>query len=375
MSIVDGRRPRAGIALSEIHDALIKEWSDLSSEVESQTGNLPLRANTCTLVVITARGAAVRAVREALHQLAAAIPSRVLHFVFEPKQQTPTAEIWAHCALTPSGKQGGCYDVIEVVISPDMVNAIPNIVAIHRLGELPTFVVWIGQADIGSPGFRSVTSVADRLIIDTESYSRPLAALRDYAMFLGTAGSGVLGSDLAWARISTWRELIAQSFDSAPVRRYLWDIRGVDISYDDSQTSGAILLASWLGSRLNLEPVSATDSHTAMELRASSGRSDQRVTFNLHHSHQSGVGIRSVRILARSGSSASRISIIRGTGDTSTARVETSGMPRQERVVHHVDAPRHELIASEFMRYTRDRVFEESLSHAAEFCRILESKA
>jgi hypothetical protein len=49
-------------------------------------------------------------------------------------------------------------------------------------------------------------------------------------------------------------------------------------------------------------------------------------------------------------------------------------MPRQERVVHHVDAPNHVLIASEFMRSTRDRVFEEALSHAAEFCRILESK-
>lgn len=373
MTVAGGHRPRTGIPLSNIRDALHDEWGDLSSEVERQTGEVPIRANTSTLAVIADAGPTARTARETLHQLASAIPSRIILFILDPDQDVPSAEVWAHCTLTPRGRHGACYDVIEVTISPDRVHAIPNIVAVHRLGELPTFVFWNGRAEIGSAQFRSIAGVADRLVVDTEGFPRPLEAIRDYAVFLGTTGANVLGSDLAWTRISTWRELIAQSFDPPSTRRYVSNIRSVDISYDESQASGAILLASWLAARLNLAPVSATDSSSLLELRATSGKSDQRVTFNLNHSHRSGVGIRSVRILARSGTSFSRISIIKGEGGTSLARVESSGMPRQERVVHHVAVPRSELIAAELTRYTRLRVFEESLAHAAEFYRLAES--
>lgn len=366
--------PRTNIRISELHEALHQEWSSLSAEVEKQTGEPPLRANTSTLVVITDQGPAVSSTRSTLHQLAAAIPSRILLFIVDPDQEVPRASIWAHCTLTSRGKHGGCYDVIEVTLPPGRIPAIPNIVAVHRLGELPTFVIWHGQADVRSSEFDDVSSVADHLVIDTESFDLPLRALRDYAMYLGTTGSGVLGSDLAWTRLSTWRELIAQSFDPPGTRNFAMNIRSVDITYDQSQTSGAILLASWLVSRLGLRPVNATDSPSAMELRATAHNSEQRVTMNLHHSHRAGIGIRSVRILARSGSAVARISIFKNDEGTSTARVESPGMPRQERVVQHTNPPRQELIAAELMRYTRRRIFEEALSVAAQFCRILEEK-
>lgn len=370
---VDSQR-RTGLPISGIHDALQQEWTALSAEIERQTGAPPLRANTSTLVVVIDQRTAVDTARETLHQLASAIPSRILLFIVDPECRTPDATIWAHCTLTSRGRQGGCYDVIEVILPPARIPAIPNIVSVHRLGELPTFVLWFGQAEIDSTDFAAVASIADRLVVDTETFDYPRRALHDYAMFLGTIGRTVLGSDLAWTRISTWRELIAQSFDPPGMRPFAMNMRSVDITYDQSQASGALLLASWLTSRLGLTPVNATDSRTMMELRATSGESRHRVTVNLHHSQQSGVGIRSVRILARSGSSIARISIIRGTESTSTARVESPGMPRQERVVQHIDPPRQELIAAELMHFKRGQIYENALSVAAQFYRILESK-
>ena len=373
MSTIENAAPRTHIPISGISAALHEEWASLSAEVEHQTGVPPLRANTSTLVVIVKQGFAVDSARHTLHQLASAIPSRILFFVVDPDCETPTASIWAHCTLTARGKTGGCYDVIEIALPSGRIPAIPNIVSVHRLGELPTFVIWIGQADIRSPDFAALSTVADRLVIDTESFNEPMRALSDYAMYLGTTGSTVLGSDLAWTRISTWRELIAQSFDPPGTRPFAMNIRSVDVTYDESQTAGAILLASWLAARLGLEPVNATDSPSTMELRATSPTSPSRVTFNLHHSHRSGVGIRSVRILARSEDAIARISIIKSAGGNSTVRVESPGMPRQERVVHHMDPPRQELVAAELMRYTRGRIYEEALSCAAQYCRRLES--
>jgi glucose-6-phosphate dehydrogenase assembly protein OpcA len=204
-----------GIPVSDIRKALNHEWGELSGHIRKQTGSPPLRASTSTLVVMTRAGADLRRARETLHQLASAVPSRAILFILDESRNTPIANVWAHCSIGARGKHGACYDVIEIEMPLDRLDAIPNIIAVHRLGELPTFVVWDGPADIESREFRNVARLTDRYIIDTERFDEPLAALERYAMFLGTAGSTVIGSDLAWTRLSTWRELTSRGISAA----------------------------------------------------------------------------------------------------------------------------------------------------------------
>ena len=368
MTAINAPHHEASIPISEIHDALQHEWGELSAIVEEQTGALPLRTNTSTLVVLAEAGRPAARARETLHQLAAAIPSRVILFILDRECESGWAAVWAHCALTPRGTSAGCYDVIEITLPPDRLEAIPNIVFVHRLGELPTFLIWNGIVDFDSDGTRAVAAVADRLVIDSESFADPLQATRDYRRFLTGQQSRLLGSDLAWTRMSTWRELIAQSFDPLGTRQFVNDIRRVDINCDQIQSSGAILLGSWIISRLGCSPAEATQSASLLELRSMRNDTEHGPTVRLGSSHLSGIGIRSVRILARSGPETARVSVIRGESGTSTVRVESPGMPPQERVVQHADVPRRELIAAELMQHGRDRVFDDAHALAAQYC-------
>ena len=372
MTAVSAAHHRGSIPISEIHDALQREWGELSAVVEDQTGALPLRTNTSTLVVIADAGTPAARARETLHQLASAIPSRVILFILDNDCDTARAEVWAHCTLTPRGAHGDCYDVIEVTISPERLEAIPNIVFVHRHGELPTFLIWNGSVDFAAPGTRAVAAVADRLVIDTESFDDPLRALKDYDRFLAAHDKRVLGSDLAWTRTSTWRELIAQSFDPPTTRRFVNDIQRVDIGCDQSQTSGAVLLGSWIVSRLGCAAASATRSPSILELQSERDGHGQGPTVRLHSSRHSKTGIRSVRILARSGAETVRVSILRGDGGTSTVRIESPGLPRQERVVQHSGVPRRDLIAAELMQHRREQIFDDALSVASRYCEMSE---
>src|SRR5207245_2138248 len=67
-------------------------------------------------------------------------------------------------------------------------------------------------------------------------------------------------SALDWARLTPWRELVAQCFDSVETRPYLDRLTEVQIEYEDLsngarvQRGQSLLLAGWLASRLGWEP-------------------------------------------------------------------------------------------------------------------------
>ncbi|HEV3095273.1 MAG TPA: glucose-6-phosphate dehydrogenase assembly protein OpcA [Solirubrobacteraceae bacterium] len=59
--------------------------------------------------------------------------------------------------------------------------------------------------------------------------------------------------DLAWLRSIPWRERVAAAFDSPAMRAELREIESVSVRYHPDSTVAALLLVSWLGSRLGWE--------------------------------------------------------------------------------------------------------------------------
>ena len=61
-------------------------------------------------------------------------------------------------------------------------------------------------------------------------------------------------SDLSWTRLTPWRRLIAQFFDSPSLQPYLDRLTAVDIEHDAGSAAQALLLAGWLAARLGWRP-------------------------------------------------------------------------------------------------------------------------
>jgi len=120
-------------------------------------------------------------------------------------------------------------------LQPQFVN---NAVAALRLSSLPTLVWWRG----GDPQrLEGLAALADRLVLDAVD---PLTAWgHAVPLFERTAIS-----DLRWTRLTRWRALMANFFDSP-------DVRGSTFTHlriEASDAAAARLFAGWIQASLGL---------------------------------------------------------------------------------------------------------------------------
>jgi len=237
------------------------------------------------------------------------------------------------------------------------------------LSELPIFLLWMGATEPGSTTFARISNAAERLIIDTRRFDEPLPVLCDYDIFLNDSGDACVGSDLAWTRLATWRELLAQSFDAPQTAALLTDVSSIELSFEPRAESEALYLAAWFTSRLGWQEVGAAWSAAHPELTAR----DQRgrvIKIGMNRVSGSSVGLRAVRLVARSGARATRVTVRRQGNERSAVDIETTGMPKQRRFVQHLDSPPQDLISTELMNFRSDRIYAESLASAAAYARL-----
>lgn len=359
------------VSVDNIALELNRLWADISRQVEEQSGQIPLRTSILTLVVVARGRLEMRTAHNVLHALAEQLPSRAI--VIEiVKPGTPLdASISANCRMLTAGR-ATCYEVIEIRAPSDRLAALPSLLVPLELYDVPSFMWWVGDVDFSSPDFLRVSQSSERIIVDSSRFDAAPDALSDFEAFLESGEATCTGTDLNWARSTSWRELIAQSFDHPLTQGLLDRIQRVEIGFDPSAEAQALLIAGWLATRLNWSISGATANQNEMTLRLRSRAGD--VTVTLTNTSAAGVGLRSVRILAGSGSRSARIAIRRRADDLAAVAVEVAGLPRQERVVRDRQPELHELIGKELLIHTRDHVFDETLDFVSGVVTILRSQ-
>jgi glucose-6-phosphate dehydrogenase assembly protein OpcA len=109
------------------------------------------------------------------------------------------------------------------------------------LPDLPAFLRWRGLPPFGAPEFEELIDVVDRLFVDSTEWP----GLPESYRGLTEIFDRVVVSDIAWARTSRWRPMLAS----------LWpDIAGVERIRVTGTAAQAHLLAGWLRTRL-MHPV------------------------------------------------------------------------------------------------------------------------
>ena len=134
----------------------------------------------------------------------------------------------------PTVNREGNATAIERIV-PQYLN---NAVAALRLSSLPSIAWWRGDDTAVLP---DLARLVDRLVLDAED-PRPSWAL------CRTLSELTIVSDLRWAALTRWRNLIAQFFDVPELRQDIARFSRVTIEASDRHA--AALLAGWLKSRL-----------------------------------------------------------------------------------------------------------------------------
>ena len=180
-------------------------------------------------------------------------------------------------------------------------------------------------------------------------------------------------TDLNWARLTHWRELVAQFFDVPAWRPFLDRITGiragfaVDMDGRDIHPSQALLLLGWLSSRLGWRPIDALAPSEAGGLLFRMGRADGApIMVRLRPRFERGLDagdVSGIRIQAGYGGATAEFVIKRAPDERhATATAIIGGVVRSERVVPLPALGIRELLGEELAIARNDHVYEVALA-------------
>ena len=268
-------------------ERVIKELHELwRSLAEAQPeGHPPAVVRACSMTLIVAANDAedCESAGEVLASIMREHPSRAIVLRVNGNgghllEHRVTAQCWK-----PFGnEQQICSEQIEITVSPDMIEddaaLLPGLIA----PDLPV-ALWCRTGNLLTmPEFRRIVPLADKLIFDSGESPDVLAAARSFRCVLG---------DLNWARLTRWREAIAQAFESPAAQARIKDLSDLTIGHKSPAVPiTALYLAAWV------EHVLGRPIRTRMfSAPGTAGRTIQEVTL-------SGPGI-TVSVMRTSGDS------------------------------------------------------------------------
>ena len=178
----------------------------------------------------------VEAAEDVLAGLAERHPSRTIVLFPQSGKGGLEGEVSTE-SFSAAESRAVCTDTIRVRLHGTSAEHPGSVVEPLLIPDLPVFLRWRGVPEFGDSAFDDLVDVADRLIIDSTEWPglpEPYAGLADVF-------DRVAVSDIAWARTSRWRPMLAS----------LWPgIAGVKRIKVTGTEAQACLLAGWLRSRL-----------------------------------------------------------------------------------------------------------------------------
>jgi hypothetical protein len=230
---------RTDVRLSDVNNALAK----LRAESAAEGAPPNLRTSVMTHLAWIPEAWADQA-RAALAGMAERHPSRSILLFPEPDagKNRIDAMVSLECYSIAEVNRLVCSEVIELELLGTRAKAPASIVEPLLISDLPVFLRWRGEPAWGAQELEQLVEIVDRLIVDsTEWDDVPYPYRRLAALFEQTAVS-----DIAWARTSRWRHLLAS----------LWpDIADVATIRVTGTAAQAWLLCGWLRSRLDRDDI------------------------------------------------------------------------------------------------------------------------
>lgn len=205
-------------------------------------------------------------------------PCRGILALATPGRTNLEATISAHCIRTGGAGRSVCSEEVLLLGGERHERELASSVLALLVPELPV-TVWLIDAPTPERYLtRAVLEAADRVIFDstgTDGTARAHRAALDMK-----SEYEVEVTDLAWCRTEAWRLLAAQLFDGKDGPRELAQVRAIDArGSTGAKASDALLMVSWLASRLGLTVADSEITGNALAATMYSGSRGVRVSI------------------------------------------------------------------------------------------------
>src|SRR5262249_26256813 len=118
--------------------------------------------------------------------------------------------VYAQCWMPFGQRRQICCEQIEITATDSALRDLAPVVLPLAVPDLPVIVGCRSPRLVEMPEFVTISSMAQKLILDSAALPDARAGLKR----LADASRGMLLGDLAWTRLTRWREMLSQVFEN-----------------------------------------------------------------------------------------------------------------------------------------------------------------
>jgi glucose-6-phosphate dehydrogenase assembly protein OpcA len=218
-----------------------------------------MRACSMNLVAVSDDTAPGEEEGEVLGDVSVVHPARILRLLPAAGGSLPelSVSVTARCTVPVPGRGQICSE--EILLIGGKRDSLFAAVSSLLVPDVPSILLWRSAVQEDDRLFRSLATVADRVLVDSTGSSDALPMLGRWhaLMFHGPERRGfwgvTLAGDLSWTRIAAWRRVLAAAVHAPDMRPLLASGSRLLVEYAGATLAQALLFAGWFCGRIGWE--------------------------------------------------------------------------------------------------------------------------
>lgn len=240
-------------------EKILKELRGLWVDLGKQEENGVLRACSMTLIVVAEESEDTAEIGETIAALMHEHPSRAIVLrVREGSGEHLEARVFAQCWMPFGRRQQICCEQVEIIATESRLDDVRPVLLAITVPDLPVVLFCPSQRLLKKPGLHLLLPLADKLILDSSRAAGDGEVLESISKL---PNRNCRKADLAWGRLTPWREAVAQIFETPEHRRAVYALENINMLYNGAhEPTSVYYLAGWFmhvlgsGVHLNIAP-------------------------------------------------------------------------------------------------------------------------
>jgi glucose-6-phosphate dehydrogenase assembly protein OpcA len=241
-------------------DSILKELAALWTQQGKEGDAGVLRACSMTLLVIAEAADDASALGETLAALMPEHPARTILIRLQGDGERALSErVYQQCWKPFGQRQQICCEQIEITASDAALADLPSVILPLAVPDLPLILWCRGARLVRRPEFGEIARMATKVVIDSAAAGVTNSAAAGVTnmdatgairrMADGVRSGGIL-ADLAWTRLTRWRETLARVFENRDTLARLSEVNSVQVRFGPVYETAAWYLAAWVANAL-----------------------------------------------------------------------------------------------------------------------------
>jgi glucose-6-phosphate dehydrogenase assembly protein OpcA len=375
-------RVSATLDVQSVEHELGELWKQNTGDTNVEEDGAVMRARVLNLLVYVSSAASLDEVNQLLGEITSVHPCRVIVMLAEREAVDQDIEMFvsAHCLVQAGGDHKNlCGEQVTLKARGRFTVELPSAAIPLIVPDLPIFLWWRDAPRLHDQIFENLSRTADRVVIDSADFAQPYDDIRELvALLKRRRAEHAAISDLNWARLTSWRTLLASFYDVEEYRVALAHVNRVRIEYvphslaPELVAPKALILAGWLASRLGWrihqeQSLTQGDRPHAAVTFEKDGRPIEVEFSGVEREQRMQGWIARIELSAEQETEGAQKFIVLRSEDGRYLETEMSGggEARSARTLTGGDKTEAELVESELEILGHDRIYEEAITAAA----------